>query len=172
MSRTDRVVHGAIALIKVDGIVIGKMRSISATENFTRGDVQGLGTIYSTERPAMKFVGTLSCEFMSVSFTDEGIRNAIRRNLPNLASRVWDGEISLEDQLSIDSDTGVQVNIFRKVQDALNPDGTVKPKAIPYAIIENCLIDSDSFNISEGAIAGHSQAFTYLRPIQYVANGE
>ena len=103
---------------------------------------------------------------MSISFTKEGIKGAIRRNLPNIASRVFEGEISLEDQLSIDSDRGVQIDIFKKVEDVLNAYGTIKPKAIPYAIIANCLIESDSFVISEGSIGGHTQSFRYLRPAQ------
>lgn len=169
--REDRVIHGSIALIRVEGITIGKMRSISAQESFQRIDVQGLGTIYTQEAPVVKFTGNLTCEFMSISFANEGIRNAIRRNLPNLASRVFDGEISLEDQLSIDSDRGVQIDIFKKIEDVVNPDGTIKPKAIPYAVIQNCLIESDSFSISEGSVGAKNQSFRYLKPIQYVAQG-
>lgn len=171
MARPDRVMHGSIAIIKVGDTVIGKMRSISAQENFQRLDVQGLGTIYTQEAPVVKFTGTLTCDYMSISFANEGVKNAIRRNLPNLASRVFDEEISLEDQLSIDSDTGVQIDVFKKIEDLVNEDGTIKPKAIPYAVIRNCMIESDSFNISEGAVAGKSQSFRYLTPIQYVAQG-
>lgn len=171
MAREDRVIHGSIALIKVEGVTIGKMRSISAQENYQRIDVQGLGTIYTQEAPVVKFTGTVTCDFMSIDFASEGIRNAIRRNLPNLASRVFDGEISLEDQLSIDSDRGVQIDVFKKVEDVLNADGTIKPKAIPYAVIQNCMIESDSFNISEGTVGGKNQSFRFLRPIQLVKQG-
>lgn len=167
----NKVMHGSIAVIKVGGIAIGRMRSISAQESYQRLDVQGLGTIYTQEAPVVKFSGTLTCEFMSISFANEGIRDAIRRDLPNLASRVFEGEVSLEDQLSIDSDRGVQIDVFKKIEGVINPDGTIKPKAVPYAIIRNCLIESDSFNISEGAIAGKNQSFRFLTPIQYVAQG-
>lgn len=167
----NRVLHGSIALIKVGDTVIGKMRSISATENYNRLDVQGMGTIYTQEAPVVKFTGNVQCSFMSMSFAhvNDGIKGAIRRDLPNLASRVFDGEISLEDQLSIDSDRGVQIDVFKKVEDILNPDGTIRPKAIPYAIIRKCLIESDSFEVSEGAVAGHNQSFRFLEPIQYVS---
>lgn len=171
MAREDRVIHGSIALIKVGGITIGKMRSISAQENYQRIDVQGLGTIFTQEAPVVKFTGTLTCDFMSISFANEGIRGAIRRDLPNLASRIFEGEISLEDQLSIDSDTGVQVDVFKKIEDLVNPDGTIKPKAVPYAVIQNCMIESDSFNISEGTVGGKNQSFRFLKPIQLVKQG-
>lgn len=167
----NRVFHGSIGLIKVEGRVIGKMRSIQAQETYNRLDVQGLGTIFTSEAPVTKFNGTVSCEFMSVDFTREGIPGAIKRNLPSLASRIFDGEISLEDNISIDSDRGVQIDIFKKVEDLLLPDGSIKPKAIPYAVIQNCLLESDSFTVSEGTVAGHSQSFKYLRPIQTVEQG-
>lgn len=169
--REDRVIHGSIALIRVEGKTIGKMRSVSAQESFTRQDVQGLGTIYSSELPITKFSGSLTCEFMSIDFTRDGIPGAIKRNMPSLASRIWDGEISLEDQLSIDSDRGVQVDIFKKVEDILNLDGSIKPKVAPYAIIYNCMIESSSFNISEGSIGGVNQSFRYLKPIVEVKQG-
>lgn len=161
----DKVFHGAIALIKVEGIVIGKMRSIQATENFGRQEVRGLGTILPSEAPATTWSGTLSCEFMSIDFTREGIRKAIRRNLPSIASRVLNGEASFEDQIVLDSDRGVQIDIFKKIEDLIDANGIIKPKAVPYAVISRCLIDSDSFNVSEGSLAGHSQSFRYLDPI-------
>lgn len=165
---TPKVFHGAIALIKVEGIVIGKMRSIQATENFARQEVRGLGTIFASEAPVTTWTGSLSCEFMSIDFTKEGIRKAIRRNLPNIASRVFSGEPSFEDQLVLDSDRGVQIDIFKKIEDLIDANGVIKPKATPYAVISRCLIESDSFNVSEGSIAGHSQSFKYLDPIQEV----
>lgn len=165
---SPKVIHGAIALIKVQGLVIGKMRSIQAQESYTRLDVQGMGTIFSAEKPMTKFNGTLSCEFMSIDYTKEGITNAIRRNLPILASQVFAGNPSFEDQMVLDSDVGVQIDVFKKVEDLIDANGIIKPKAIPYATITRALIDGDSFNISEGSIGGHSQSFSYLDPIQGV----
>lgn len=160
-----RVIHGAIALIKSGGLVLGYMRSIQAQESFQRLDVQGLGTILLAEAPVTKFIGSLTCEFMSIKFTSEGVRGAIRRDLPNIASRVFEGEVSLEDQLVLDSSEGVVLEVYKKVTDIFNADKTIKPKAIPYAIIRRCLIESDTFQIAENQIGGHSQTFKYLEPI-------
>ena len=101
---------------------------------------------------------------MEVNFAKTGITNAIRRAFPNIASQVLDGTSSFEDQLILDTE-GVQVNIFKKISDVVGADGIIKPKLIPYAIVKNCLIESDSFDISEGSIAGHSQSFKYLVPL-------
>lgn len=165
MANNTRVIHGAIALIKVQGITVGKMRSINAQESYSRQDVQGLGTIFTSEAPATKFTGTVSCEFMSVDFTREGIQKALRRNFKNIQSQVSNGAPSFEDQLVLDSDRGVQIDIFKKIEDLIDANGNIIPKAVPYAVIQRCLIDSDSFSVSEGSIGSHNQSFRYLDPI-------
>jgi len=163
----DKVLTGAIALIKVEGKVIGKMKSVRCQEQIRRQPVRGIGTILPSEQAVIEWEGTLSCEFMEVEFKKSGITNAIRRIFPNIASQVLIGEASFEDQLVLDTE-GVQVDIFKKVTDVINPDGTIKPKLKPYAIVKKCLIESDSFDISEGSIAGHSQSFKYMVPLTYL----
>lgn len=162
------VLTGAIALIKVDGQVIGKMKSVRCQENMRRVPVRGIGTILPSEQAVTEWEGTLSCEFMSVDFRNDGIKNAIRRIFPNIASQILTGNASFEDQLVLDTE-GVQIDIFKKITDIIDPaTGTIKPKLRPYAIVRKCLIESDSFDISEGAIAGHSQSFKYLQPLTYL----
>lgn len=162
-----KVLTGAIALIKVGNQVIGKMKSIRCQESFRRTPVRGIGTILPSEQAVTEWDGTLSCEFMEVDFSKSGITDAIRRVFPNIASQILTGGSSFEDQLVLDSE-GVQVDIFKKVSDVVDPSGRIKPKLQPYATVYNCLIESDSFDISEGAIAGHSQSFKYLTPLSYL----
>jgi hypothetical protein len=164
MAIEDKVLTGAIALIKVNGVVIGKMRSVRVQEQFRRMEVRGLGTILPSEAPVVEWSGSLNCEFMSIDFKNDGIKDAVRRALPNIASQVLNGGQSFEDQLVLDYD-GVQVDIFKKIADIIDSKGNIKPKLVPYAIVRNCLIESDSFDISEGSIAGHSQSFKYLKPV-------
>lgn len=157
---------GAIALIKVNGQVIGKIRNIRGQENMRRVPVRGIGTILPSEQCVTEWEGTASCDFMEVYFQTSGITNAIRRIFPNIASQVLTGDPSFEDQLVLDTD-GVQIDIFKKVTDVIGADGIIKPKLTPYAILRNCLIESEGFDISEGSIVGHSQSFKYLTPITY-----
>lgn len=164
---SDKVLTGAIALIKVNGQVIGRMRGIRCQENMRRTPVRGLGTILPSEQAVIEWEGTISCDFMEVLFQKTGVTNAIRRVFPNIASQVVNGNASFEDQLVLDVD-GVQLDIFKKVTDVVDAQGIIKPKLVPYAIVKNCLIESDSFDISEGAIAGHSQSFKYLVPLTYL----
>lgn len=165
----NKVLTGAIALIKVQGEVVGKMRNVRAQESVRRLRVGGIGTILPSEQAATEWDGTLSCDFMLVNIQKSGIKNAIRRDFSNVASQILSGEASFEDQLVLDVD-GVQVDLFKKITDVILPDGTINPKAIPIAIVRNCLIESDSFDISEGAIAGRSQSFKYLLPLVEIKN--
>jgi hypothetical protein len=165
MAIEDKVLTGAIALIKVNGVVIGKMRSVRVQEQFRRTEVRGLGTILPSEAPVTEWSGSLNCEFMSIDFKTDGIKDAVRRVMPNIASQVLNGATqSFEDQLVLDYD-GVQVDIYKKIADVIDARGNIKPKLVPYAIVRQCLIESDSFDISEGSIAGHSQSFKYLKPV-------
>jgi hypothetical protein len=158
------VMTGAIALIKVKGNVIGKMKSIRAEESFRRQPVKGLGTIIASEYPVTDFEGTLSCEFFSIDLKNDGLTGAIMREFSNVSSRVLTGGDSFEDQMVLE-ETGIQIDIFKKVTDVIDTNGIIKPKLIPYASINRAFIESDSFDISEGQISGHSQRFKYLSPI-------
>lgn len=158
---------GAIALIKVDGIVIGKIRGIRGQETMRRVPVRGIGTILPSEQCVVEWDGSVNCDFIEVSFKNTGITNAIRRIFPNIASQVLTGTPSFEDQLVLDTD-GVQLDIFKKVTDVIDANGIIKPKLKPYATIGNALIDAEGFDISDGAIVGHSQSFKYLNPITYL----
>jgi len=163
----EPVLTGAIALIKVDGEVVGLMRGISCQENMRRIPVRGLGTIIPSEQAVTEWEGTLTCDFMEIRFQQTGIPNAVRRIFPNIASQVLNGNPSFEDQLVLDVD-GVQVDIFKKITDVIDAQGIIKPKLVPYAIVQKCLIESDSFNITEGAVAAHNQSFKYLTPLTYL----
>ncbi|SHL15057.1 hypothetical protein SAMN05444266_102220 [Chitinophaga jiangningensis] len=143
------------------------MRNVTATENIRRVPVRGIGTIMASEQAVTEWEGTLTCEFMEVRFDKTGIKNAIRRAFPSIGSQVLNDGTSFEDQLILDTE-GVQLDIFKKVSDVIDAQGVIKPKLQPYASVKNCLIESDSFNISEAAIAGHNQSFKYLTPITYI----
>lgn len=160
----EKVITGALALIRVRGAVVGLMKSVRCQENFRRVRVGGLGTILPQEYSITEWEGTLSCEFMEIDFTKSGIPDAIKRDFANIASQALVNGSSFEDQLILDSD-GVQVDIFKKVKDVMDARGIIKAKLKPFAIVRGCLIESDSFDISEGSIGGHSQSFKYLSPI-------
>lgn len=160
-----KVLTGAIALIKSGGKVIGKMKSVRITENIRRVEVVGIGTILPSEAPVVGWAGQLSCSAMTMSFKKGVIPNAIRRKFENAGSQALAGNASFEDQLVLDGD-GVSVEVYEKVADIIDlATGNIKPKVIPFVVVRQVLIESDSLDISEGAISGSDQTFKYLKPI-------
>lgn len=171
---TERVITGAIALIKRNGVAIGKMRDISINEAFNRIDVsKGLGSIYSDEFAMIKWNGTVSCSFWEVSYKASGVKDAVQRVFgSNILSQIASGnnQENFEDQLVLD-DLGVDLDIFKKVADIIDPvTKLIKPKAIPYATIRGMFIESDNVTINEGNIAGRNQSFRYLYPVTETGN--
>lgn len=157
MANDTKVMHGALAIVRKNGTAIGKMRNVRWTENISRGDVRGIGTILTSEAPAMAWGGSVSCDFYEIDFTTTGIPNAIRRDVQT--------KQEFEDQLLLDYD-GIQLDIFKKVEDLIDPSTGLKTaKAIPYATLTQLLIESDGADITEGAISGHNQSFRYLGPV-------
>ena len=162
--KDTRTLHGGIALIKSGGVVIGLMRSIDVTESITRIRVGGVGTILPKEQAATQWDGTVTTDFMMINLKQTGIPGAIRRDFDSATSQVLNGNASFEDQLVLD-DSGVQVDVFKKVKDVQMSDGKIIPKVAPIAVIKRCMIDSDAMNIAEGGVSSRRQSFKYLDPV-------
>jgi len=157
MAVETKTFTGAIAIIKHQGVAIGRMTSVNANESFTRIDVRGLGTIMPQESCVVQWNGTLTCSFFEIDYKRTGIPTAVFRNVQN--------NTDFENQIVLNYD-GVQVDIYKRIQDVIDPvTKIVRPFELPYATIRRALIDSDSFNVSEGQVAGRNQSFRYLDPI-------
>jgi hypothetical protein len=165
----NKAYHAAIALIKVKGKVIGKIRNLRGNEQYNRIGVQGVGTIFESEAPVTKFNGSCSCSLIEINFKEGGLPGAVNRKFGNVESAVLAGESSFEDQIVLD-DEGIQIDLFKKVADVIDPStGVIKPKLNPYATISHALIETDGFDISEGNLVGRDQSFKYLKPITYLS---
>ncbi len=163
----DKVLTGAIALIKVKGDVVGLMRTVSLNETFRRIPVRGIGTVLPSEQAVTEWDGTLTCDFMMIDLKRSGIPGAIRRDFTSVASQVATGGVSFEDQLILDVD-GVQVDLFKKVKDVIGSDGKIKPKLKPIATVKRALIDNDSMDVNEGNVSTRRQSFKYLDAVLFI----
>lgn len=168
----DKTLHGAIAIIKVNGIAIGKMKDVRINESFRRIRVsKGLGSVMPDEFAVTEWAGQLSCSFFEINYRISGIPQALNRVFgSNILSQVAaqnPGDSNFEDQLVLDY-LGVDVEVYKKVQGA--PQQTVSgdiiiPDLVPYATVRGCFIESDNVNISEGQVSGRDQSFQYLYPV-------
>lgn len=153
----SQVIHGAIAIVRVNGTPIGRMRNVRYSETYTRADVRGLGTIFVQEAPVTAFNATLACSFYEIDFTKSGIPGAVRRDVQT--------NEEFQDQL-VHLRDGVQVDIFKKIEDIVDPNtGLIRTKVTPYAICKRCLIEGDNIDITEGTVSGRDQSFRVLDPI-------
>ena len=140
------------------------MKNVRVQENMRRIEVKGLGNIFAQEAPVVDWAGTLSCSSFAIYLKVDGVPNAVKRNFTNIVSQALTGQSSLEDQLLLDP-LGVQIDIYKKVSDVIDPvTKIIKPKAVPFCIVYNCLIESESFDVTEGEVSGKDQSFKYLKP--------
>jgi len=151
------VITAPLAVIKVNGIAIGKMKGIRVNEQVQRGNVQGLGTLIPDEKPALSWSGTLSCDFYNIDFNISQIPEAIIRNVQTLND--WSNSVLLQED-------GVTVDIYRKVKQPGQPgNGLILAQENLYCTIKGLFLDTESFDINEGQVSGRSQSFQYLFPI-------
>lgn len=168
----NRVLTAPLAIIRVNGITVGKMRNIRCTEQLRRARVVGLGQLVVDELPAVEWNGTLSCEFMTIDLKKSMIPGAINRIADSIET--WTNTVLLQDD-------GVQIDILKRVKnpqqpDALFPNVSPDPNFIQrnitgdlevFASIKGCFLTREGFNISEGSISGRDVEFEYTTPIIY-----
>jgi len=155
MSKNE-VVTGAIALVRVKGQVIGKMRDISVTEDLQRADVRGLGTIFSQEKPVVAHSGSVSCTYYFIDWETARAKGSVRRDVQTANE--------YEDYLTLQEE-GIQLDIFRKITDVIDERGIPRPKLKPIAIIKGVYSNNESLSISEGQVATHNQSFVFTEPV-------
>ncbi len=158
----DRVMTAPLAIIKVGGVAIGKMRNIRVRESIQRGRVQGLGQLQKDELPAIAWEGTLSCSFFLIDFSKSQIPGGLLRRAQSIEQ--WARTVLLQEE-------GVSVDILRRVATSPIRNGTVpiESQLEVFASVRNAFLNSDSFNIDEGNIGGRDQEFEYLEPILFPA---
>jgi len=171
----ERVLTGPIALIKAKGIVIGKIKDIRCTETIRRGRVTGIGELTPSELPPLEWTGTLTIGSMLIDLKKSMIPGVIVRSVQDVGE--WVNAVLLQEN-------GVDIDILRRVKISEKKDpsypaqditysigtGTVQNPARPsdvFATIRGVFLNRESFNLSEGQIAGRDIEAEYLDPILY-----
>ena len=147
-----------LAIVKTNGIPVGKMKNIRLTENIRRGAVRGLGTLTPSELPALEWSGSLSCSYYLINFSNEAIQKALFRNVQNIDQFI--------DTILLQED-GVTIDIMRKVKDFSQANGVIVPKLEIFASIKGAFLTREGFDISENAISGRDADFEYTTPVIY-----
>jgi hypothetical protein len=156
----DRVITAPLGVIKVQGVAVGKMKSIRVQETIRRGRVSGLGQLTPDEVPALEWSGTLSCGFYNISFDVSQLPKAILRKVNTLEEFV--DTVLLQE-------SGVQVDIMRKKKSG-PPDpitGIIPSQLEIFASVKGCFLTREGFEIQEGQISGKDADFDYTTPILF-----
>jgi len=156
-----QTITGPIALIKINGIVIGKIKDIRATENYSRGEVRGIGNLQAQEVPILSHAGTFSVESFLVDLNSQGVRELLNRNVISLEQFV--NSITMNEQ-------GIDIFIYKKIPKTINPTTKLvdEIEEQPIGVLRRCFLDNVSFNISEGQVSSHSQSGRFLDPILFL----
>lgn len=153
----NKTLTAPIALIKVNGKTVGRMRNIEIRETFRRIPVYGIGEATPTELPFVQWNGTLSCDFYEIKFDETGLPGAVRRDTVS--------KNEFTDNLTLD-DRGIDVVMLKRVSDTIDPTtGLRKGKWIEHVTVNRCFIEGDGLNLAEGQLSGHNQSFSYLDPV-------
>jgi hypothetical protein len=155
---SEQVLTGALAIVSVRGVKIGKMKNITVTENLGRGRVNGLGTIYTVEAPVLSHQGSFTCEFYMIDWEKAKFQGSQRRDAQT--------KQEYEDYLVLQEE-GFQLDIFKKISQGVDDRGFPIVGAKPLAVLTGCFSENESFNITEGQVSGHNQSFIYLNPVLY-----
>jgi|GEM_PF-2033069 len=156
----QKVLTAPLAVIKVNGVAVGKMKSIRIQETIRRGRVTGLGMLTPDELPALEWSGTLSCGFYNIAFDKSQLPTAIVRKVNTLDEFV--DTVLLQEN-------GVQVDIMKKVP-AGPPDpvtGIIPSSLEIFASVKGCFITREGFDIQEAQISGKDADFEYTTPILF-----
>jgi hypothetical protein len=167
----NRVLTAPLAIIKVNGIPIGKMKNISVSENIRRAKVVGLGSLVPDELPVVEWSGTLSCELMTIDFKKSQIPGAINRI----------GSIEDFTNNLVLAEDGVDITIMRRAKDPLQDDNKfpnvsndpnfiqrqIKGKLVEFATVRSAFITREGFNISEGSISSRNTEFEMKNPVLF-----
>lgn len=145
-----------MALIKVKGKVVGRMRNIEVREMFRRVPIYGIGEGGPVELPFTQWSGTLTCGFYEVKFDKTGLPGGVRRDVTS--------KQEFFDNLALD-DLGVDVVLMKRVEDTVTETGLRKGKWVEHITIPQCFIESDGLDLSEGQVGGHNQSFSYKEPV-------
>lgn len=148
-----------LAIIKVGGVAIGKMKSIRATENVRRQEIVGIGRITAQELATTGWDGSLNCSSFLIDLRQPLIPGSMQRVAQTVSE--WENTLILEED-------GVQIDIIRKVALAKDPvSGLITPGFEIFASIKGCFLTREGWDITEMNISGRDVDFKYLTPILY-----
>lgn len=154
----NKVFTAPLAIIKIGGVAVGKIRTLSFTENVQRGEVQGLGELFLSEVPPLSVRCTFTADSYLINCNKFG----------DVEDPFWPTRASTTQEFAntiLLGELGVDIFVYSKIPG--NYNGTIITDIEQYKIgvVSNCFLDSKVIQANEGQIAGKNISGRYLTPM-------
>lgn len=158
---SKKVISSPMAIVKVGGQPVGKMRNIRCTETMRRARVVGLGEALPSELPLLEWSGTLTAGMFAIR-TNAGIFNAIDRSGTDVQAFIH----------KVLFNEGISLDIYIKKPLKEHPqipqgDPPRYYELVTFASINGVVLASEGFDLADGQIGGRDGTFEYMTPILY-----
>lgn len=153
-----QVLTAPLAIIKIKGTVVGKIKNLRIQEQYQRGNVMGIGALISSEKPILGIQCTFSASSYVISVKKLGtIDNPfVIRGASTTDQFV--NTVLLQDQ-------GVDIYVMKKGAKVITNGIVTEATEENLFVIKNAFLTSNSFDIQEGQILGSDLSGEYLEPI-------
>lgn len=147
------------AYIKIDNEVAGYVRNLNFSENVQRANVQGLGSLTLQEAPAVVYMCRWSVSQYFISFNTPIMQKMLKKfgSIAEIKNSLVLGDIAFDITMYAKTVASEDAN-SKLVTEVDNTGNTI-------ARLQGCLVNSQSFQLQEGGIAGTDINGIYLEPI-------
>lgn len=147
------------AFIKIDNQVAGYVRNLTFSENVQRANVQGLGSLTYQEAPPVVYTCNWQVDQYFISFDTPVMKKMLKKfgTIAEIKNSLVLGDISFD--ITVYSKTVQSEDQQTKLVTEVDNTGQT------IARLQGCLLNSQSFQLSEAGIAGVNIQGIYLEPI-------
>ncbi len=147
------------AFIKIDNQVAGYVRNLTFSENVQRANVQGLGSLTYQEAPPVVYTCNWQVDQYFISFDTPVMKKMLKKfgTIAEIKNSLVLGDIAFD--ITVYSKTVQSEDQQTKLVTEVDNTGQT------IARLQGCLLNSQSFQLSEAGIAGVNIQGIYLEPI-------
>ena len=154
----EKVLTAPLAIIKIKGETVGKIRNLRVQEQYQRGDVKGLGALISNEKPILG----INCSFSASAYVISVKRLGTVDN-PFVLRGASTKEQFVNTVLM--QDNGVDIYIMKKGAKQIVNGIVTEVEEKNLFVIKDAFLTSMDFDIQESQISSSNLSGEYLQPI-------
>lgn len=150
------------AYIEIDGEMAGLVKNLSFSENISRANVQGLGSLNKQEVPPVAIDCQWSVDQYMIDLDQPVMKKLLNRygTVEQLLQTLTLGEIGFA--ICVYAKTVTSSDANSKFVTAIDKAGKTIARLAP------CYTNTQNFQLSEGGIAGLNVSGVYLNPISTI----